>query len=295
MSLVDTTWATTIEKANIPVVGMDQINVPFYTNPDFYPEGQTNNAVTYSLAAAAKAAGAHNLAVIYCTESPSCVESANAVKSDAAQLGTPVVYQASIAMSAPAYTAQCVAAEQAHAGAVLIFDSSQLVIRVSNDCNTQGYKPIYVAEGLGYSNPYLAPSAAAGANLSAPFNNLPYYDTSNAAVQAMNAAVDKYYPGLRNNAQQWSALNSFAWYSGMLLADAVKAGGLTPGGTPTAAEVASGLHSLKGDTLEGTAPPLTFPAGQNHPINCWYTGRTQNHVSAIADNGQTSCLPSSSS
>jgi branched-chain amino acid transport system substrate-binding protein len=75
----------------------------------------------------------------------------------------------------------------------------------------------------------------------------------------------------------------------------VKAGGLTPSGTPTAAEVVTGLHSLKGDTLQGTAPPLTFPAGQPHPINCWYTGRTQNHQSAIADNGQTSCLPSSSS
>jgi branched-chain amino acid transport system substrate-binding protein len=45
---------------------------------------------------------------------------------------------------------------------------------------------------------------------------------------------------------------------------AVKAGGLTPSTTPSPGEIVTGLQSLKGDTLDGWSPPLTFAAGQPH-------------------------------
>ena len=49
----------------------------------------------------------------------------------------------------------------------------------------------------------------------------PYSDSNNQVVQAMNSAVDNYYPALRQNAQQWSEFNLYAWYSGVLLEKAV--------------------------------------------------------------------------
>jgi branched-chain amino acid transport system substrate-binding protein len=48
------------------------------------------------------------------------------------------------------------------------------------------------------------------------------------------------------------------------------------GTTPTAADLVKGLQSLKGDTLDGWAPPLTFAAHQPHPVDCWFTTEVKN-------------------
>jgi branched-chain amino acid transport system substrate-binding protein len=111
----------------------------------------------------------------------------------------------------------------------------------------------------------------------------------------MNAAVDKYYPGLRQNPNLWGEFVVLSWPSGLLLEHAVKAGGLGPSDTPSPAEIIKGLQSLKGDTLDGWAPPLTFPAGQPHPVDCWFTARMHNGVSALVNNGQLTCANGSSS
>jgi branched-chain amino acid transport system substrate-binding protein len=292
MSIVDEPWAATVQKAGIPVVGIDVTETPYYQNPDFYPEGQTDNSSTYSAVAVAKSAGATNMGYLYCSESVSCAEGAPLVKAAGKQLGVPVVYSAEVAMSAPNYTAQCVAAQQAHVTSIFIGDSPGILARVASDCAQQGYNPIWLEEGEGQS-PQLF-SGAISKNLWAEFNDIPFY-ANTPAVQAMNAAVDKYYPGLRTNPLTWNELASYSWPSGILLEDAVKAGGLTASDTPSAAEIVKGLESLHGDTLQGMAPPLSFPAGQPHPINCWFTSKIVNGVKTVVNNGQVTCQNGSSS
>jgi branched-chain amino acid transport system substrate-binding protein len=41
-------------------------------------------------------------------------------------------------------------------------------------------------------------------------------------------------------------------------------------------DLVKGLQSLKGDTLDGWAPPLTFAANQPHPVDCWFTTEVKN-------------------
>jgi branched-chain amino acid transport system substrate-binding protein len=94
-------------------------------------------------------------------------------------------------------------------------------------------------------------------------SDIPFF-AQTPVLQAMNAVVDKYYPGLRQVPNFWTENASTARVSGLLLAYAVKAGGLTAKATPTSGEVLQGLHSLHGDTLEGTAPPLTFAPGSRY-------------------------------
>jgi branched-chain amino acid transport system substrate-binding protein len=288
MSIVDEPWATTIQKAGIPIVGMDSTEVPFYNNPDFYAMGQTNDAVSYSVAATAKQAGAASFADFYCAESPGCSEQVPQIKADAKKLGVNDVYNAEITFTQPNYTAQCLAAKQAHADAVFIADGPQILARVANDCAQQGYNPAYIEEGEGFANILL--KGAISKNLWDEFNNLPFF-ASTPAVQQLNAAVDKYYPTLRKNPETYSALAAWAWVAGLLLQDAIKAGGLTATDTPSAAEVVKGLTSLKGDTLDGWAPPLTFASGKTHSINCWFTGRVVNGVPSVTNNGQPTCIP----
>jgi branched-chain amino acid transport system substrate-binding protein len=287
MSLVDQTWASAVQKANIPVVGVGTANNPFNTNPDFYPEAQTNDSAVYSNIATAKAEGATKLAYFYCAEAATCAESLPQWKKLGQQLGVPVVYTASIAAAQPNYTAQCVAAEQAGIKALFIGHGSPVVARVAADCNRQGYHPAYFTEGLGYAS-LIQNSPGINQNLWSPYENLPYWVNA-PEVQTMNTALDKYYPGLRTNPNTFSEQSAGAWVSGLLLRDAVKAGGLGASDTPSSAEIIKGLESLKGDTLDGWAPPLTFAANQIHHVDCWFTGHLQNGVNMLANGGKVTC------
>ncbi len=292
MSIVDEPWAATVQKAAIPVVGMDVTEDPFFQNPDFYPEGETSDSGSFADVAVAKQAGATNIGVLYCSESISCAETSNLIKSAAPKVGIPFVYSAEVAMSAPNYTAQCLAAKQDHVTAIEIGDSSSILARIANDCAQQGYYPIWIEEGEGQS-PQLF-TGAISKNLWASFNDIPWY-ANLAPIQAMDAAVEKYYPGLLNNTLTWNELAFYSWVSGYLLRDAVKAGGLTTSDTPSSAEIVKGLESLKGDTLEGMAPPLTFAAGQPHPISCWFTSKIVNGVKTVVGGNQVSCENGASS
>ena len=292
VALVDTSnfdedWAKTVQAANIPVVGGYSSNIPFGTNPDFYPEAQTNDSAIDAVFSVAKAAGATNLANVYCAESPICAQSVPAFKATGQRVGLPVVYNAEISGTAPNYTAQCVAADQKGVKSVFIGDASAIIVRVATDCTRQGYTPIYLQEMGGWGlNEATAPGLKNTLWLESPA--IPFV-ASTPAVQAANAAMDKYYPGVRENNNLFVEDAFTLWTSGVLLVDAVKAGGLTASATPTAAEVTTGLAALKGDTLDGMAPPLTFTPGKPHTVDCWFTARVQGGVTSVQDNGQVTC------
>jgi branched-chain amino acid transport system substrate-binding protein len=134
----------------------------------------------------------------------------------------------------------------------------------------------------------LVSSPAAHKNLSGEFPDLPFF-ANTPAVQAFNTAMDRYYPGPREDSTRMNQDAFMAWISGKLLQDAIQAGGLTASATPAAAEVTSGLDALKGDTVDGLTPPLTYPSGQAHPVDCWFTARIQNGTPSVENNNQPTC------
>jgi branched-chain amino acid transport system substrate-binding protein len=292
LTVLDVLWAGAVSAAHIPVVGGNFSSQPFYTNPDFYPSGQTNDSIAYSIAATAKTAGANSLAQLYCAEAPQCQQTAPLIKAADQQLGVTTVYDASIAVASPDYTAECVAAQQAHAAALVIVDAPQITARVGQDCIRQGYKPTYVTEGTGFG-PAQITAPGLKNNLWQPFPILPYYANA-APVREMNSVVDTYYPGLRNSST-WTEYAAQAWTGGLLIEKAVKASGLGRRDSVSPAEITTGLASLKGETLDGWSPPLTLAAGQPHPVDCWFTGRVQNGTASLVNNAKLTCQRSLSS
>jgi branched-chain amino acid transport system substrate-binding protein len=290
MSTVDSAWATTAQQAQIPVVGQNAIGGPMNTNPDFYPEGTTNDTTSYAVVAAAKASGASDMGAVYCAEAAVCAQIVPVLKSAAKSLGVSVVYSGEIAATAPNYTAQCLSAQQAHTQALYIGDSPTVVVRMAKDCVTQSYSPSFVTSGEGfYPGELTAPGLSK--DLWSEYSDFPAFATPTPTfVQSMLDAVNQYYPQLpKNTTGVWSQLPTESWVSGLLLEDAVKAGGLSSTGTPSAAEVTKGLESLKGDTLGGWAPPLTFAAGQPHQIQCWFIGKVTNGVFTAVNGGKYTC------
>ena len=116
------------------------------------------------------------------------------------------------------------------------------VNKVITDCTKQGYHPIWVADGLD-----LAPSFAnIPGGLYLNVTNVPYF-ANMPAITTMNAAFDKYYPGMRKSPNYNEGSMPRMWASGLLFADAAKAGGLgANGSTPTSAQLVKGLTSLQG-------------------------------------------------
>ncbi len=292
-TILDAAWASAAQAANVPVVGGNFSGTPYYTNPDFYPSGQTNDSIVYANVVTAKKAGAKTLADFYCAEAPQCAQSVPLIRAAGAQLGVRDVADASISATAPNYTAQCVAAQQAHAQALFIGDSASIIVRVGADCTKQGYDPAYITEGTGFST-LLSSAPGTRTNLWSDYPILPFF-ANKAPVKAMDKVVDRYYPGLRNNPNNWSEYAAQAWTAGLLIQDAVKASGLGPHGTPSAAEIRKGLDSLKGDTLDGWSPPLTFKAGKPHPVDCWFTARVHNGQASLVDGGKLTCEKGASS
>lgn len=287
LSIVDTAWASTVQSAGIPVVGADETEEPFFQNPDFYPEGQTDDSVLYASAAVAKAAGAHDLGYLYCAEAASCAQGLPLFETAAKQVGASVIYDASISATAPNYTAQCVAAQQQHVDGLFIGDSSQIVVRVATNCTQQGYKPIYVTEGEGFTMS-MATTPGLSSGLYSEYGTIPFFANLPAVAQ-MDAAMDHYFPGVRQDDAVWSDLGAEAWASGLLLQAAVQASGMTASTTPSPSLITKGLDSLHGTTLDGMAPPLTFHAGQPHPVDCWFTARVKGGTPVLLNGGKVTC------
>ena len=290
MSNVDQAWSSSVEAAKVPIVIGEQSPLQA---PDIYSAGTTIDALVPGDVDAAKEAGAKNLGSMYCSELASCKQLITAMSSSGKKEGVPLVFSAAISLTGVNFTAQCVAAKQANVSALVVFSAPSGIEQVASDCASQGYRPIFIVGGGTYSSA-MKSQPALNDNWG-PYGDLPFFDSSNASIKKMNAVLNKDYPGVLSDPN--TAVESLVqiWASGVLLAHAINGAAVSSGKTVTAADVQKGLTSLKGDTLGGLSPPLTFPPGKPHPLHCWFTGRFKNGVPSVLNGGKATCLTGSKS
>lgn len=287
VTVLDNTWAEAVTDAGIPVVGGNLSSQLYNTNPLFYPSGQTNDSINYSTLAVAQQAGGTKFADLYCAEAPTCQESVEPLQQAAEDLGIPTVYVSSISASAPNYTAQCVAAQQAGADSLLVGHSASIVARVASDCAQQGYNPIILGQGTGYTS-VLTDSEGSRDHYWAPFPSLPFFDTDNPLVQDFQQTVEAKYPDLFTDQQEtMSQYAAQAWTAGLLIEAAVKAGDLAAGDSVSAENMVDALNSIHDETLGGWTGPLNFTEGETHSVPCWYTVRMQDGTPSLVSDDMT--------
>jgi branched-chain amino acid transport system substrate-binding protein len=262
----DFSWASYVQAQGVPVVGLNTSTEPFYTNSDFYPEGQTEDSLFFGITAAVHQAGGKDFALFYCAEAVQCQEGIAPLEAQAKTAGEDVVAALEVSASAPNYTAQCLAAKQAGATVAFVADVQTVDEKIIQDCYAQGYKPKVVVDGETIG-PSMATST--GFNVATYFTvpNLPYFAKSS-AISAMDSAVKKYSGANVLTNSNYNELAAEAWMSGKEIQAAVAADHVS--GAPTSAEITKGLNSFKGQTLDGLAPALTYTAGKPHPVDCWY-------------------------
>jgi branched-chain amino acid transport system substrate-binding protein len=261
-STADDEWGSYAQQQGVPVVGgRDQVE--FSTNPDFFPSGTSFVDLIAGFMQVGAKAGVKTIAVPYCSEIAACSQATGLIKQVGAPAGVTVVWSGSFSSSAPDYTAQCLAAKASGATAMSIAASSDADIKFAAACAQQGYDPLQLTSDSTITADWL--KAPALNNTLATEEDAPWFLDTSPALQAFHAAMQKYQPAAAGSLNSSSIM---AWASGQLFAAAYKAAG-SPNNV-TSAEIKQGLYALKGDTLGGIAPPLTFNKDKPNDIKCFF-------------------------
>jgi branched-chain amino acid transport system substrate-binding protein len=117
----------------------------------------------------------------------------------------------------------------------------------------------------------------------------PPFDTAIAAIKLWQATVNKYYPGDLKNPGLDPEVQISTYEGGLLLHDALIAAHLTSSEKVTTKLIIKGLYALKGDSLGGLAPPITYEHGTTHVIPCFFESKQVNGKVSILNGGKGVC------
>ncbi|WP_327117084.1 ABC transporter substrate-binding protein [Nocardia sp. NBC_01730] len=283
-SLVSSSWQAYVDSKGIPVIGGQPVDAPFITDPNFFASGTTLPVLMLGEVAQAKQAGAKTFGVYYCAEIPVCEQLPKMLEPMAKQAGMGFAAE-KVAIAAPNYIAPCLAFKEKGVDAVFPGVSVEAISRIAASCAQQGYKPIQAPSGASLQKAWAADPNFEGSIFAG--SNALYTDDSIPAIKDFSEALDKYVPGLRNSADL-SAPLLWPWAGGQLFLAAAKAAGLSP--SSTSADVIKGLHALRDETLDGLAPPLTFPEGKPAFPLCYFTGSTKGGAYHSDNGGKPTCI-----
>lgn len=282
-------WESYVQQQNVPIVGTDGSGVPYFSNPDFYYPGQTDDSLPASVVLGAKKVGGKKLAIIYCSESPACQELVAPEKQASITYGLPLAYSTGVSASAPSYTAQCLAAQQSGADVLFIADAVSVVESVAKACHTQGYNPTVLASDGAVGSAFNGLPGLSSKFLSMQ-PQIPFFVTNTPGTQAMQAAFKQFQPSLIGN-PNFNGEVVEAWTSGLALGKALVDGGLTANNAATSKMVLDGLNSFNGETLGGMSPPLTWKVGTAHLVDCWFWMGTNNGQFTLPYGSAPDCVP----
>jgi branched-chain amino acid transport system substrate-binding protein len=278
----DITWAKYVQAQGIPVIGGEPYDPPMTSNPDFFPSGGTLPAANYGLAQAAAQQGKKKMSLMVCAEAPICSFYVQAFhKLLPGFFGTSVVYSATIAATAPNYTAQCIASKQASADALFVESFGPAIARVHTDCAQQGYQPAQYGIAATVDLTSTKPTTVMQYNLSIA-------DDKSPAGSSLQQAIDQYgSPGFRTQ-QAYTDNVMQTWAGTQVFMAAAQKANLEPSSTP--AELKKGLYALKDFTAGGASSPITYTPGKPTVVSCWFT-ETRVKTSITAYSKQPQCVP----
>ncbi len=244
-----------LEQKQVPVIGtcgcsnvVDVSPMIFHVGPGS-PGGASWAHVLQFTALSDK----RKVALLYCREVAVCPLLADGVKKASQPSGFKVVYEAQVSLAQPDYTAEMLSARNSGADVVVSISDNATAIRVLRSAHRQDYRPVFAIQQSANEDTFLKAGKddVEGALVSAV---VPDYATS-PKLADFREAMDRFVPGGRKG--------SFAaqtWAAGKLLE------AIAPGfpADVRSADILTGLYGLRGETLGGLVPPMTFAPGRGH-------------------------------
>jgi branched-chain amino acid transport system substrate-binding protein len=289
----ETTWAPYVLEKRIPVIHDALVDTLWFTNPMFYPLGGTILSNIWGQEKAAASQGASKIAFVLCTEIPACAQAKPLFEADAKANGMDPVFSALASRTQATYTAECLAAKQAGAQAVIAYVNTVVFAR---DCARQGYKPIYVSSDLGPSLATIKVEPSLG-NASGATIDFPCLDPLIPAGKEFQAALKQYHPEYApggSKRDQFASGICSAWVGGQGFKKAIENAAVASTATATNEDVIKGLSMFNGETLDGLTPPLTLSDGTtpNPQQKCVFLYKyTDGVFSSVPSPGTFTCQP----
>jgi branched-chain amino acid transport system substrate-binding protein len=283
-SLVTASWAPYADSKGVPIIGGTQAEQIETTDANIYPAGTGNVALFFGLMAEMKTQKLSSFEMAYCAEVPVCKQATGLVDVGAKIVGGITTRSTSVSSTAPNYTAECLAAQNAKVDTFMTALGAPVGLRVIDDCAKLGFKPQQVNITTDVNSAWLKDANTDGTILLSP--NANYVDDSIPAVKQFLDALDKYEPGVRTG-DQFSANIIYPWIAGRLFEAAAKAANIGPSSTP--ADVKTGLYALKGETLGGLTAPLTYTEGKPTLLTCYFAIDIKGGKYVTQGNGQPIC------
>jgi branched-chain amino acid transport system substrate-binding protein len=198
------------------------------------------------------------MALLYCREASSCKQQRDRALQFASLYGMTIVYEAQVSIAQPDFTAEVVSARNAGAEIVTMLTDEQTIVRVARSAHRQGWSP--VVTGTYTANAEVMQTADAegvlGMAATVPYRSSP-------KMQPYLDAVARYVPD--------GALGGYgatAWVQDKLI-ERLSAGFAER--NPTTADYLDALYALRGETIGGLVPPITFNKGAHAHVNmCGY-------------------------
>jgi branched-chain amino acid transport system substrate-binding protein len=282
---LESTWAKIVDTAKVPVLGQSE-GAAFGTDANFYPTGTTVEPLIWGELKAGSVAKVTKISGLYCAEIASCAQTVPLITALGKTVGISLAYSASISSTASSYTAQCLGSKGAGANGVTVAAASEVAVSVAASCATQGYKPTYVTTAGEMTTPWLTQPALNGAIGNT--QDVPWFDNSIPATQAMQAAITKYSPSVTTSAS-YGATATIGWAAGTVFATVAKTASLTPSSSQS--DIVAALDTVSNDTFGGLTPPLTYTAGKPTQVACSFVAGISNGKWTEPNGLKTVCMP----
>jgi branched-chain amino acid transport system substrate-binding protein len=242
-----------LNKVRVPVIGSEGGSDWFNQSPMFFPQNSSGKQLVLTPVASATVSmlpkGIKKLGLMYCSDGIQvCEDARQLVPEESKKYGFDFVYNGSGSLAQPDFTANCLAAQNAGAQMILMMMDRNSAQRVARGCSNVGYKPVILlsqtveTDALA-TDPNLQGSV--GVSLVAP-----WFDTTNPAVAKFRKAMATYAPGV-----DMSGTPILGWAAAKLLERSLST---ITGTVINPASILAGLWSIKGDTLGGLTPALTY-------------------------------------
>jgi branched-chain amino acid transport system substrate-binding protein len=192
--------------------------------------------------------------VLYCRETPACKNIRDGITKFQQQAGIQVVHEAQVTVTQPDYTAEVLAARNGGAEAIVMATDNASMIRAIRSARRQNFTPTFVGQVATAEDRFLA---VGGNDVEGTVIGASLEPWQSPRFSGYVAALNRYAPGaIKGN------LGQVVWAAGKLLE--VVAKGFGP--NPTKNDFLTGLYALRGETLGGMIPPLTFIEGKGSAL-----------------------------
>ncbi|MGQ0468196.1 MAG: ABC transporter substrate-binding protein [Sporichthyaceae bacterium] len=256
------------EQHKVPVIGGVVTAYEWNESPYLFPQGASLRSQAYALARQSVLDGKDKMALLYCVETSTCTRIAKELDGELGRkAGLEVVYSSPVSLVATDYTAQCQNAKMAGAQSLGVAMDGSATSRVVRSCATLGYFPAVVTSAfvlgpVGAADPGIRRNGVLTESVVAPWM---LSDTP--GQRAYQAAMKAHAPDVATDSG-----SILSWAAGKLFEAALaRVGDSARTGVVGSGEILVGLGRIKGETLDGLTPPITFVAGKPAPdVKCVY-------------------------